>query len=122
MAHICADVALETRLAVVCSHSNTGSSADAQVLSIQKQLETAVVVHKGRNVTLEDLCFKPIKGKGCLIECECTPARFWASGRPSHPLQPLVNAHSHARGGHVSYGDVVALVMPAVVQRRGSSG
>jgi hypothetical protein len=41
-----------------------------KVLAIQKELEGAVVEHGGRNLTLDSLCFKPIGGKGCLIECE----------------------------------------------------
>lgn len=40
-----------------------------KVLAIQKELESAMVVHEGQNVTLDDLCFKPIQGKGCLITC-----------------------------------------------------
>lgn len=30
---------------------------------------TSPDINIGRNVTLDDLCFKPIQGQGCLIEC-----------------------------------------------------
>lgn len=44
-----------------------------KVLAIQKEIEQGYVEYKGKNITLDDLCYKPVKGKGCLVECKSSP-------------------------------------------------
>ncbi|RHY26746.1 hypothetical protein DYB32_007332 [Aphanomyces invadans] len=46
----------------------------AEVAALQHHIENAVVNVDGRNITLDDLCFRPIPGKGCLVE---SPMQYW---------------------------------------------
>jgi len=48
-----------------------------RVLAVQKEIENSYVEYNGENVTLDDLCFKPVEGKGCLVECKSDRRRSW---------------------------------------------
>ncbi|ETV65301.1 hypothetical protein, variant 1 [Aphanomyces astaci] len=46
----------------------------AEVAALQHRIETTTVEVDGRNITLDDLCFRPIPDKGCLVE---SPMQYW---------------------------------------------
>lgn len=41
-----------------------------QIFALQQELTALTAVYSNKTYTLDDLCFRPIKGKGCLIESE----------------------------------------------------
>ncbi|KAF0695249.1 Aste57867_13917 [Aphanomyces stellatus] len=46
----------------------------AEVAELQQRITSTAAVVDGRTVTLDDLCFRPIPGKGCLVE---SPLQYW---------------------------------------------
>jgi Niemann-Pick C1 protein len=48
-----------------------------KVFDAQRSIEAATVtLDDGTSISLDDLCFKPIEGQGCLVE---SPAQYWLS-------------------------------------------
>jgi Niemann-Pick C1 protein len=41
---------------------------------LQQIINNKYVEYKGKNITLDDLCFKPVSGKGCLSP---SPMDIW---------------------------------------------
>ncbi|KAH9099720.1 hypothetical protein Ae201684P_018731 [Aphanomyces euteiches] len=72
------------RIEQLIFHYPNGSESDDvirkdllhDVATLQKNIETATAVLDGRNVTLDDLCYRPVPGKGCIVE---SPLQYWHS-------------------------------------------
>lgn len=45
-----------------------------RMAQVQKAIENASIMHGNNSIRLNDLCFKPIEGRGCLVE---SPLQFW---------------------------------------------
>jgi Niemann-Pick C1 protein len=46
----------------------------AELGQLQHAIASAATTYRGERLTLDDLCFRPIPGKGCLVE---SPMQYW---------------------------------------------
>ena len=90
-----------------------------RLLTIQKQIQNHTIIYDGEVVSLDDLCYKPIQGKGCIIE---SAGQYWLMNRTylSNDPEPAFTVSCQSQEPHVQEAmpctdQIGTPVMPSVV-------